>query len=844
MKITVFKIIVSWVFLIIISINIYAGKSLQYWTNTNNLDILQVEVQKYPVITVHFSGMFRGNPLKMWDDKYLQNIELLENGKSCRILLSGDDSHPPQVFLNIPLYLKTRKNKELSKIQGVFNNFKKFHPTFYVPDQTGFVNVPFRNLYNDIYFQDQRKNIAKKIIDYLTVANQIRDGNFRLHIFIGRFKKINDVELLNHQLSQMPWGAGHWYALFYIDHSKKFPNINRPESLRKCLFIEDFRQDTLLLSKKLSQAVELLQQSYEVFSFRVHDIVPGNTKRQYQLIIPVQNERLIKNFTLELPEDKMQEYFCVVYSEKGRKLLSASRYKMALDTIYQAYMNFPDTSFRNIAQEAIVKWGAKIILDSTGEDILPLLNDAEKKWNFNPFSDNWYKILKLKLLKLHFRIEDTRGAPLAQRITICEEIIRLAPDDKFYQNKLLLLKGEQQKLLGNHWEAVNYFHQSWKIYSDKDAKQEMYRELNQAVSSYFNKGKYGDLLSRVSSYFDYIKQQFRYRYILAFSNLAVHNYSKAKIHYEWLLNHWKAKQKYLTWDKAFNTLQELYDYTLDFDRAFDMIQQIYREKEGENQRLSAVVASLKAKYLVPVIDAFPVFKKQSVSNKLETAFFEELRPLHWPDFVEGLYIISSNGRILWKADKGNIVIPPNTSRLLEIQSFPVFLRNNDKYTAYLINKLTDGYVVLQISTRLNQEEKILLQNIQQNRLNDKPWYQLYTYEQQNGLPVLSEILSLMVGIDYVADGKVNLEAYWRQFKKHSYFIYVVIHNRDGRVVLNKNFNKIKGKFDPLTWERSSRARALFQQEVVYEQESVFDITNPIYYKGKITGAIRFGFKKY
>ena len=444
---------------------------------------------------------------------------------------------------------------------------------------------------------------------------------------------------------------------------------------------------------------------------------------------------------------------------------------------------------QNLAQQILKNWGSTVLKDSLSDQVPGIIRIAEFNWGFKIEKDAWYNPIKLALLKIYFKALENTGGNLDTKILVCENIVGLEPQNRSYALKLLWLKAEQQIGYGDYWKAADFFRQAGAQFSDTDSRTQMYKMLSNAFREDFKQGRYDHLLSRGSEYFSFIKNQFNYRYIFAVSSNKTGNYNAAKTHYEWLLNHWNKHQKLVTWDKAFETLKALYVLSMEFDKAFDLLQQIYREKPDQNARLPLAISTLRAKYLVPIIDVFPLFYNSSPTKNLVSEFFSELRPAHWPKYIMGMYQMDNAGTIRLSAGDKNSLRSPDLNMLRRILMFPAYIQTRDGATAYLVNRLADGYIILQISTAISNEEKILLQQIQQNKLNDKPWYDLYVFEQKQGLPPLSEILTTMIGIDFSADGRLQTDRYWNILKKNPYFLYLVLHNTDGKIVKKVHFNR-------------------------------------------------------
>jgi hypothetical protein len=519
-------------------------------------------------------------------------------------------------------------------------------------------------------------------------------------------------------------------------------------------------------------------------------------------------------------------------------------YSSALDTLLTARSKLEAREFAAEAVKLIQSWGTKLLSEKTFFDPDSLFSQAEKKWKISPTSDRWYQELKSHLLNAEYALVPAKDETLEKRLSIRKSLSDLFPEDKRLRAEYLFLKSEFDQKRGELWEAAEDLRECSESSSNQASSSALKQAVHKAIVHDFRSNNLSRLYAEAQRYQDVISTDFASRYMFARSCLESSDYHAAAENFEWLAFNWQKDQNLVSWESVFDELQSLYRFNLKFDEAFRLNQRIYRQRGTEGSPLLQAIMNQRAKYIMPFLSAWQVFLETVKGTSERSAFFKKSVLTQRPEFLIGIYMMAGDGSLLNSVANKSKILTPSLSVLSGLMRYPSLIdAQKENQRIWLVNKVSDVYVVAEISAKVNENESVLISEIQQNKMNDQPWNKLADYERSIGVRVLSDLLCGIFSIEFPKIGPLDLSRYWESLKAYPYILYMAEHGKSGNIVEQFAFDKRLGNYDSESWKRSSRALAFMVQEIEYDQKYVVDVANPVYVNNVWRAVIRFGFKK-
>lgn len=822
-----------------------------YWKNLDLIEGRQYGIDNYPTATLVYRHIYHGNLVKKKDVSLMDHVSILENGKTCSVVFHAPLIREPAITFNFLMDLSTIKMEDLNKLNRILDKLQprdKFQARFYQFDSDSIKLLSLPGLCEHLSDGSQISHYTRNIMQVFNTMLKTQPADEQLYLLMSDFGLIESKDNLTQILHRFSEQPGYWYAVLDLNSITPFCPVQEPDQTNRCLFATNFSAKESRLKKQLEDIIALFDQSLFKIKFIVADTRPIETKRNYALISVFNRDTLQTRFIINYPLEKMQTYFRNTNLQTARTLSDSSKFTAALDTLYQAKQIFPDAKFNRFADTVLYAWAESASKKGDGSLVPQIIERAENHWGLLTASNSIYTNMKLKLLKLYFAYLERTNGSITSRIETCEKILRLDPKDREFQFKLSFLKGRREFDRKAYWTAAQHYSDAVNINkSDPDARNGLVESTARAFQQEYDKQNYNDLYRQGKIYLPIIntipnqQQRFKARYQFARARYALQRFGEARDDYEWLLINWDDSQTFADYNDTFDVLQELYVLSLQFDKAFSLIQENYRMKAERKDLLPVMITNMRTKYLIPILYAFQNLWDQIGSPQAREQLFQELGIVGRPDFIPGLYHVSHSGNISYFAGASEKIQPPGIAALNSLADFPAPMSDKTNRN-WLISKVNDGYVILEALNQFSPAEGINLQNIRTKRLEDKPWHELYLLEKELTLPYLSRILTIIIGRDYAIDGNISLKHYMTNFAR-SDILYLVVHDTAGAIVSAEKFNRDQAQFDAGDWQKSSRAMALYRQNIRYANSKVIDIANPIFVDKTFKGVLRIGFKE-
>jgi len=812
--------------------------------NINITSIKTIDISQFPMIEMDLQCIINNHAVGEIDDLDLANIQILEKDCICQIVNTNIIEKPPEIGLMVLLTRKFTNSDEMSRLSGMIGH-KILNRVFLVNESQGFIrqqnNAGMNSLYDPVVSADNNQYLEKNLQDYFREQLKLKTNGDLIHFLIGDYSPVKSTHSLKTDLQNLLNEGGHWLAYLYREQpTDLFENMD-PDLKNHIVFIKDFDDEVSDLTKSFDSMLNLFKLSYIKVSYSSRQSSLVDTLKTGTVIIPYKADSLRIPFSYHIASNQISEQYIKNIYLTIRQMEKVFQFSDALDTLWQAKQAVKSDSFPILYRNILESWSKQILKTNHFNEIPSWLAGAEKDWNFNSDNKEWNSQVKLPLMKKYLISIEQDPSKLDEQIAICEKIVKIDAGAKEYGQKIMRLKARHYIEQGSYWPAVQCYKISMEKYNDTAAEKDFYKNLNEAIREDFNQNNYSQLYTKAKEYDSFIKSDFELRYMSAKSCYATRQYSDAKQQYEWLLLNWKREQQLTSWDEVFTALQSIYIQTLEFDKSFDLIRQIYREKSGQEDMLSLAIAILRAKYLVPAVQIMPEFYQHCKGTEGLQHFFANYRLKSGNQSVSAVYYLDTNGSLLNQIKGANALPPPTIEEIHKINEYPAII-STDKKTHALINKIHSSLFVLQISPELSQQEKLLMQTIQKNKMDEKPWYELAVLEQKCTLPLLSELLTNLMGVDYSLNKNLNLDSYWQLLNKNDFINYLVFHDKTGKIINKVNFDLTKATYKQTDWQKSSVTQALFQQDITYNNAKVSDISNFIIINRIGFGALRIGFK--
>jgi len=529
--------------------------------------------------------------------------------------------------------------------------------------------------------------------------------------------------------------------------------------------------------------------------------------------------------------------------DSSTKLEQSNEYAAALDTLMVGREILESPRFHERAEILIGKYSDWLIRMGKISEASLLFVHAESGWGLSPLKHPWYRDIKATLLEAQLADTSVVKPNSHRALDLCRQLAQLYPGDRNRQAKLLEMESARHLADGMLWEACESMYGALKLGLTPDVRSKLHQTLSRIFKKESEGQNHKTLYERGSKYVEFFAEDFELRHMYAISSLRTNNIRIASEQLEWLLLNWSERvSKIVAWDELFKTLQQSYSQTFRFEDAFSLNQRLFRAKE-DGAILSHAVLNLRAKYLAPIIQVFPLFVGRT-GNFYASAF--DSRQVHrWPHFMNGIYVLSTGGELRMLKGDQKKVRPPTSAELKSISSYPALIMGDTREgEAWLVNRLTSGYAVIDFSVRTDDKEEILLRAVRGKKMLSEPWTQLSEHEETAGIRLMSELLATILAAEYSVSGGISTEAYWAALKSNPLIIYLTLHGPRGETIQNNGFDRSVSVVDTVLWRKSFTALAFMSQIIDVDKKRIIDTSTPIYTSDVWKGAVKLGIVKY
>jgi len=833
MKKLVFSLLILLIFFVS---DLYASK--EYWFSSNYLSIRNINVSNFPEISIEFKCIYRGSPADYWDENFLSKISVLDSFNQYQVV-SYSKNVDTNINVNVLVHLKSIRTRKLLKLYKALEDLSVSELNYY------------DNRYNSLQLMDIKSILNQPIaygLDRVFVRNFVRyvnniidryPLNDYLHIFVGRFKDINNLDLFYYKLGEFNDYTSQWYGMFYVSKPPYF--LEHGKHLNKCVFIDDMNIiDVYKIKNIINNTLSLLSNSNYVVNLVLNEELLKVNNKSLRLKVCIENDTLETNVDLVsyLNDIELIAYDKIV--NRINELVNNNKYNDAINIYRNYFINNKYFEYdENIIHSIVSNWLNYLLSNMMYGKLEDVLNYVEKELNINA-DKKWYKSLKLNILRNMVNYYKKRN-DYSNTINTYEKILKIEPSWKIRRN-ILIEEGKLSLKENKYIEASRHFRECYETYNDKNAIKLLNNTIKNGSDEYYSRHDYYKLFMLINSNIDYVRFNFKYKYYYAEGAYNIYRYDIAKNEYQWLLDNWR-NNKIVKWEEVYKKLQISCLKTMDFDNAYVMLQQMIREENRRNNNIIKAIATLRIKYCIPALRAFVIADNNDI---MINNIFKEISVRHWPiNLIEICYYDKKYNRIYSKRNnrynKEYIYDIKNITNSITVYPY-IDVRSA---IVIMIENTNNGYLVIVLNNDIDETEKEIVKEIYKDVMREEPWYELYKYEQKNWLSTLSRLLSNIIGNDYNYDGKINIDEYMNKINDNGLIEYIVMYNVDGKVVNETNdVEKYIEYENAKLWNRSKNTNAILYQVVKYKNKDILDYSNPFYYGGEYKGIIKIGFKKY
>jgi hypothetical protein len=814
------------------------------------LKFIGTEVNGYPALQADFVAQRNGQPMKLPLDAPTASLQLYEDGLPCPLTALQPSTHGLRMFLDVFVDVKDlsweellrgmRALETLSETQGL-----QFSPRFYAR-----VGLKVQQLSGSNLNRLKLDSIPDPVFNFIDAVDYIQsqpslfqEGN-RVFLFFMPSVEPKDLTrlqqiirpLLDHQLI---------FSAFLLQHV----DISDPDIFGdRCLFVTDLTQPDVEIAKAVTSAADALRMSRFSVSFQSPNPRSLATDRTLTILAnpqatgePGQHQKAQEAvYVMKIPRATVDSAYVQLYLRTASALRAEALFIPSLDSLFNAYNLLPAEAFRRTATGTVREYG-QLLLDSNKAMLsADLFDRAEKNWRIDPVAQPWYNDLKTRLLKAHSAILAETDNTLEIRTQIQASLAQLHPENRAMKKRYADLKGDLQRTRGEFWAAATSYRQGINVQSDSEMEKKLLDMVRKGVNSSFAAGHFDTLYRQGISFEKWLAPHFDLRYMFATACSKNKDFTRAGTNFEWLIQNWSAKQTLVSWQEIFSQLQQVYSSNLRFDDAFRVNERLYRQSE-DARFLLQTVKNLRARYLVAVSAAFPVFWARNASSQARGKFFDKATLTSWPHYFQGATLITRDGAVIAALSHGKFLPPPIDATVLDSVASPQILDSSPGgKTVWMVSRTSGGFFVLQFSTDEDDEGNVLLSAVRAQRMLDEPWDQLAKREEVLGSRLASELITGMLSVEYELKETLNPASYWAVLSTIPTMKYLVFHAQGGAIASSHGFDRAKWAGDPDLWMKSSTVLAYMVQKVRYDTKDILDTANPVYVSGRCRGTIRLG----
>jgi hypothetical protein len=818
------------------------------------MKVIKVESPQYPNMSFRFIAVRAGVPAQFDSLPKPPRFKILEDGGYCEVLKVERDTLTPSYTLDLYADFSAYKTDQLLHIEQIEQSMAELkgiqlNRKFHVYENKQFTQTAL-NKFNKIAM-DSIPDPAVLLSEMCTaLARTPEKFENTDHIIILAVKKVtrNEANQFADLLNRLNQKSLVWGSLISIES----PELT--DSLLKSPYALGVFPIDLLTEKEiptLLNKIGQLKQAYYCAEFLVPNPRLLSASRRYDIEAVAERDSAVSmqvtlntTLTYSIPDSLLQKSFIKTWLAIGRKIADQGSYKSSLDSIIIAHRIYASQEFIQFTQATIVRWADTLCANRLAKQSPSLFHSSETPWGFSPLHDSWYKDVKLRLLEQWLKTTPVSDSTLKERMSVVEQIMTVAPEKKEYNLQWCLLNGRQTFLNDEFWISSDWYAKNYAESHDPAIENTLSTVVQKAVMNSYQRASWKELFKEGKTYSAYILPSFDLRYMFAVACRMNNDYQASAIHYEWLVFHWNNAQNLVTWESLFQQLQQSYSAVLRFDDAFRLNQRVFRQKEDVNALFEAL-KNIRARFLLPAVECMQTMWNRVSDVSVREKVFQQNILSSWPHFVQGIYALNSNGKILFQTGTAKKIVPPELSELMSVRHFPAIIDELPKRKiGWLISYTGQGYIVIQLSLETDDAEGVILSEIQRRKMLDEPWKKLLDHEQPVCIRALAEIISKSCSAELEAKGTLPLSPYWDVLKDYTYISYLAQYNKKGEITEQFGITGVPSGIDQAQWQRSSVSLAYMTQEVKQNNQRIIDVVSPLYVQNGWKQIIRIGFKPF
>ncbi len=542
-------------------------------------------------------------------------------------------------------------------------------------------------------------------------------------------------------------------------------------------------------------------------------------------------------------------------------LIHNNHYELAMEELLLANEIYQSPKFQELAEQDIINYG-NYLMNNPMDDCYNSFLTFEQKWN-KDFSKE-YNEKRLNLFHLFYAgYPKNKKEFIGQRLKLSNKIYM---NEKNCLNKINLLVDSANMAMseGNrHWDALSLFKEANSEISsctkNKEKAAFSSHEIDSigrgliltAIRNDYSEKKYRNIANYAEDYDSWFMKDYEFeeKYKIAESYRQCSRYSPAMKKYEQLISNWEEDQDLILWYDAFNILQEMYLKNARYEDAIEMNQQIYRAEtdndDKKNVALEISLATLRAKYLKPVVDIMPyVMNNNSTADLKEKFNFKVIQVPSWLTAICTLNENKDSVNTFYASDKFGL----ETKYKSAVNGrTTIFLDTKDDIYWMVVRIASTGkerFVAFQISNKIRtQEERTMLDEISRSKMDERLWLNLFKEVEKEGVKYSSQfiaaLLETQISANNIKDVATQINKLIKQNDCLDYFRLHEAKSEDTEKLPVKSNSYKSGEY-----ERSAKAGAYYEQLIQDGAQKYYDVCNPVYSKAGWIGVLRLGYLTY
>ena len=836
----------GFIVLVIILAMLVACKNETYKFERSDLQIIRSEISEMPEGKIYFRAFTEGESPLLMNKDFLTTVKLNIKGQKTKLVSVAQEEN---VSVDVLLFSNLAEKNTLLSDKQKAKDYKRYVNYF-----TGLKEVDSLDTQLLVKLKEEKKeketdNFSKNILKFAQKIEQNKNEKlFVIFIDSKNLEDDNKFREYNNKITELiDTNPNWWFGIFSKGSFFKLSKTNDYSIPENCLFIEIIKDKEQQL-RFINNSIEKIKESKFIADFSFDGLSdPLKTEYEIELFSDVDGKlknKLSDNFIMKIDSEKLKKYYLTLISNSTNILISNNQYKSALLKLHTSFESTNYSELREKAYKTIQTWFSQKInkIENNYNKIffdngLDFIDYIESIWVLKNLT--WYKDFKKQFLIPYSDFQKANKYSYNDRMDIYNEILTLDPENVGALFNLYECEGDSCISVNKVEEGLSWYAKAIKEKSDAQLKEKLAQNLKILIIDYNKDKEYYKLNEISQTYNSFIKNDFEFRYYWANAAQNIHETKQALTQYNWIIQNWK-DNSFISWNELLSKMFYVHAEYMDFDEAYDLLKRIaINNTAKESPNLTLALSYLRGKYIKPFIIASSIFFRSENSSIKHLK--KEFDKTDFPAYVQAIYTVSTNNQLshtlYQKNDK--ISLPKN------LTGNTTFISNAGENIFWFIQKISNGYLILQTNDELTESEQVRLTDLQNDYANPSKWYEVekYIFDNQNQTTV--RLLGIMIGIDYCANNESILKRYATELTKAiPNYEYFAVQNKQNKIVYSTDFKTDMAFYHNDGWNSSSKAELLFSQEIDYGSTKIIDIAYPIYYKNNWLGVTRFGFKKY